>query len=433
MGTSPVVREVHGAVRAALAGRRVVLAVSGGRDSMVLLHAAATVARSSVACVATFDHGTGPAARAAVSRVARQATRLGFPVVIGHVRSGVRASEAAWREERHRFLGDVAGALSADVATAHSRDDQLETVLMRVLRDTGPRGLAALHAPRHGYLRPLLDLPRASITEYARVEHVRFANDPANESPRFLRNRVRHDLLPALRAADPTIEPALLELARRATGWRRGVDALAARLVRTTSADGIAVDAPTLTVLPAGSLAILWPALVASLGVAMDWRGTERAARFTITARPGARMPLSGGWEIVRSHDEFVMQRAGKHQPLPPSVLTPGTHVDGWRFLATRRPGPVSNPWVARLPEHPSLTVRSWQPGDRMRLDGGLRKVKRFLTDARISGTRRGQWPVVLAGDEIVWIPGVRRGDAAALPVRPGRPGVWYRCELDDR
>ena len=433
MGSSPVVREVHRAVRAALAGRRVVLAVSGGRDSMVLLHAAAVVARRSVACVATFDHGTGPAARAAVALVAGEASRLGFPLVIGHARSGVRTSEAAWRDERHRFLRDVTATLSAEVATAHSRDDQLETVLMRVMRDTGPRGLAALYAQRDAYVRPLLDVARASIAEYARTLELRFANDPANASPRFLRNRVRSDFLPALRAADATLEPALLDLARRAARWRTRVDALAEPMTRATSVNGTSVDAKMLAALPPESLAIVWPALVARVGVAMDRRGTERAARFTMTARPGRRMPLSGGWEITRSHDEFVVRRADAHQPLSPGLLTAGSRVDGWRFVATRSPGQVSNPWVARLPENTSLTVRSWQPGDRMRLDGGFRKVKRFLTDARISGTRRGQWPVVLVGDEIVWIPGVRRGDAAAHPARPGRPGVWYRCELDDR
>jgi tRNA(Ile)-lysidine synthetase-like protein len=125
-------------------------------------------------------------------------------------------------------------------------------------------------------------------------------------------------------------------------------------------------------------------------------------------------------------------------------------HWDGWRFHEARDlnaldlsrdanaldPSRDANasldPWIAQLPANAPLTVRRWQPGDRMRFGAdGMRKVKRFLSDARVSGVRRGQWPVVLAGDEIVWIPGVRRSDAAA--VRPGRPGVLYRCELDDR
>lgn len=430
--SSPAAREVERAVRVTLSGQRVVLAISGGRDSMTLLHVAARVARRTVACVATLDHGTGAAARRAAAHVAREAATLGFPVVIGHARPGVQSSEAAWRAERHAFLWDVALRMDAVIATAHTRDDQVETILMRVLRDTGARGLAALYAPRPGYLRPLLGTSRAAVADYARAGGVGFVEDPANASIRFLRNRVRRDLLPALRAAQPGIEDALLELGRDAARWRARVDEMAGRIARSEG-DGIVASAAALASLDRDALALLWPAIAARAGIAMDWRGTERAAEFTTIARPGSRMPLSGGWEITRTHDDFELRSSGAGTPLPMRQLRPETRFEGWRFVATRVPREVSNHWVARLPANASLRVRSWHPGDRMRFGGGFRRVKRFLSDARISGTRRGQWPVVLAGDEIVWIPGVRRSDAAAPSARPGWPGVWYRCELDDR
>jgi tRNA(Ile)-lysidine synthase len=400
---------------------------------MVLLHAAARVARRAVVCVATFDHGTGPAARRAVGRVASVAGRLRLPVVIGHAPVGAQASEAVWRDQRHRFLREVAERVDAEIATAHTRDDQVETVLMRILRDTGPRGLAALYAPRTGFVRPLMDLSRDTVAAYASAARLSVVDDPANASMRFLRNRVRCDLLPALATADPGFESALLDIARRAAAWRVRVDAIAAQVSHPDGSGGMLVDAAALAALDRDALAILWPAIAARAGVAMDWRGTERAAEFTSSARLGSRIPLSGGWEIARARDEFELRPVASVRPVSVRALRPGTQVDGWRFVATRGPGPVSNLWVAQLPRDSALFVRSWHPGDRMRFDGGLRKVKRFLTDARISGTRRNQWPVVLAGDEIVWIPGVRRGDTAALPVRPGRPGVWYRCEFDDR
>src|SRR4051812_15078723 len=93
-----VARNVERAVRASIRGRRVVLAVSGGRDSMALLHAAARAAHPSVVCVATFDHGTGTFARRAAALVTRQAAALGFPVVSGHASADVRDGEAGWRE-----------------------------------------------------------------------------------------------------------------------------------------------------------------------------------------------------------------------------------------------------------------------------------------------------------------------------------------------
>jgi len=143
-------------------------------------------------------------------------------------------------------------------------------------------------------------------------------------------------------------------------------------------------------------------------------------------------MQLSGGWEIARIHDRFELVRASARAAISAVPLrAAGARFDAWRFVATRSASRVSNAWVAQLPTDSTLTIRSWHPGDRMRLGPeGFRRVKRFLSDARISGARRARWPVVLAGDDIVWIPGVRRSDAAT--VRPGRPGLLYRCELDD-
>lgn len=392
---------------------------------MVLLHAAARVAPRSVAMVATFDHGTGTAAVAAAALVAREAAARRLPVVIGHT-SRVGESEAEWREERHAFLRDVAHRTGAAIATAHTRDDQVETVLMRVLRDAGARGLAALHASGE-VLRPLLPFSRADITAYATERHVSWQDDPTNDSPRFLRNRVRRDLLPALVNADPTLPGALLRLSRGSAAWRRRVDAWAERATALSDRH-VSVPLTALASRTEAELAILWPAVAARLGLAMDWRGTARAVAFTREGRVGGRMPLAGGWEIVRGRDSFELGRAVRPPDRQP--LRPGTEWLGWRF--TVEANVASDDWVALLPEHAPLTVRRWLPGDRMRLAPGVsRRVKRFLSDARISGARRGVWPVVLAGDEIVWIPGVRRSDAAA--VRPGRPGVLYRCVLDHR
>jgi tRNA(Ile)-lysidine synthase len=407
---------------------------------MALLHAFARVAPKQVAAVATFDHGTGPAATRATDLVASVATRLGFQVVRGGGRDaspGKRASEAEWREDRMRFLADVAarawGKQGGVIVTAHTRDDQVETVFMRVLRDSGARGLAALYATSE-IVRPLLDCSRAEVAAYVRGVGAEWIEDPTNASMRFLRNRVRHDLLPALARAVPGLEEHLLALARRAAAWRVRVDWLVDKLAHVGS-DGrnvvVAVDA--LASHSPAQLAVLWPAIAARVGLAMDWRGTERAAAFANDGQVGARIQLSRGWEIVRSRHQFELRQA--HRPAFPDherVLVPGVRWGGWRFTATRDAHVMSDEWVAQLPENAAHRVRAWQPGDRMRLgSSAMRKVKRFLSDAHVSGARRGGWPVVLAGDEIVWIPGVRRSDAAV--VRPGTPGVVYRCELEGR
>ena len=357
--------------------------------------------------------------------------RLGFPAVMG--RAPTRgASEAEWRDVRRQFLADVAARTASAIATAHTRDDQVETVLMRVLRDSGARGLAGLYASRE-IVRPLLECSRGDVAEYASEIGAVWLDDPTNDSMRFLRNRVRRDLLPALAGASASLETQLLDAARDAAQWREKLDRHVSKIADVAaSGRSASIAVAALAAYSQAELGIVWPAIAARVGLAMDWRGTERAAAFTNESRASARIPLSGGWEISRTRDRFELTRVATTPAQPASPLTPGIRWDGFKFVSTRSAEAVSNAWVAQLPANVPLTVRRWQPGDRMEFGGGgARKVKRFLSDARVSGTKRGQWPVVLAGDKIIWIPGVRRSEAAS--VRPGRPGLLYRCELEDR
>jgi tRNA(Ile)-lysidine synthase len=174
----------------------------------------------------------------------------------------------------------------------------------------------------------------------------------------------------------------------------------------------------------------------------------------------GAQIQLAGGWTVVRARDVFQLRAPSSLVTgMPDEATSPrargeadGTTNDAvllsnegttqWR---AREGGPVgqwlfrcattgigSNAWSAWLPDDQPLSVRAWRPGDVMswRMGSTPRKVKRFLSDAGITGHERAGWPVVLAGDQIVWIPGVRRGYAA--PARSGRPGLAFVCEFLD-
>ena len=226
-----VVSRILSEVRRGLRGDRVVLAVSGGIDSMVLLDAAAEVARDRVS-VATFDHGTGPEATRAAHCVALRARTLGLPC--DRAVAARRAnSEAELRSLRWTFLNDVAQTRGR-VATAHTANDQIETVLMRTLRGAGARGLAGLAAPSK-VLRPLLAVRREEIVAYARDRGVEWIEDASNASMRFFRNRVRHELLPALRTVSPSIDDYLLDVGGRAARWRRDVDRFSKPQTRGTN------------------------------------------------------------------------------------------------------------------------------------------------------------------------------------------------------
>jgi tRNA(Ile)-lysidine synthase len=441
--SSTLVDSILRAVGASLAPYdRVVLAVSGGLDSMALLDAAAAVCERSRLIVATYDHGTGAAAEAACALVRRAAADRGIECVVGRAAPGsIRRSEAAWRDARWSFLRAVARAHGARVATAHTADDQIETVLMRELRGAGPRGMAGLLAPSD-VLRPLLGLRRAALVEFATARGVEWVEDPTNASRRFLRNRLRHDVLPALRRVNPRIDEELSRLAERAAEWRRETDAVANIVSKVDrAARAVEVGVAAIRDLDAEQLAVVWPAVAARIGVALDHRGIRRVSSFSRDARVGARIQLSGGWEVVRSRHALRLQTsAGDARTAIEAVLDPATATTwaGWTFWVGARPGSVSSAaagqsgWDARLPVDRPLRVRKWRPGDRLisgsGAPGGGRKVKRLLNDAGVTGHDRSGWPVVLSGDRIVWIPGVRRSDAATAQSEAGRPILAFSC-----
>ncbi len=304
-----------------------VLAISGGLDSMVLLSAAAKLppqARRNIA-VATFDHGTGTAAGKAAALVARQAFRLGFLCVSGRA-SSVGRREEEWRRARWAFLDQVAAARGARVVTAHTLDDQIETVFMRILRDAGPRGLAGLYAESR-IIRPFLNIYRTTLTAYADKNRVPFVQDPSNFDRKHLRNRVRLDILPSIVKHNPDFPSELLSLAREAADWRRNLDDILPSIDAAQERDGaLRVSRSSLAGYDAQSLRVLWPALAARARVVMDRRGTHRAAEFTIRGATGGAIQLSGGVEIVMRRDYMLLRRApaarGQTRSAQPEILT---------------------------------------------------------------------------------------------------------------
>jgi tRNA(Ile)-lysidine synthase len=367
------------------------------------------------------------------------------PVVVGRA-VGLPATEAAWREARWRFLRAAAAELGATrIATGHTRDDQVETVAIRVLRGAGARGLAGLAAPSDEIVRPLLGVGRGTIAAYVAARGLPAVEDPSNRSPRWLRNRLRHELLPALERASPPpgLAEALLEVGEAAAAWRADVDAFVARHLPVEAAEGggVRVALASLRGYDAESLAVLWPAIAARGGVRLDRRGTRRVVQFTIRraaeAAAGASIQLAGGAEVVARRGELVLRPAigvglpgaGDFAWAASELALDGVEVrlGHWIFRPTAGVGDGERDWTTALPAGAAATVRAWRPGDRMQGLGWARRVKRFLADARIPGPDRTGWPVVLVDGEIVWIPGVRRSDAAT--VRPGEPGICYICE----
>jgi tRNA(Ile)-lysidine synthase len=409
---------------------RLVLAVSGGLDSMVLLDAAARVNRGRIAAVATFDHRTGAYSAEATALVRRTALELGLRVIAGRA-SGEQRGEAGWREARWRFLRAAAARALGEVVTAHTRDDQLETVCMRVLRGAGARGLAGL-AAESTVRRPFLHVDRHDLAAYARRRLVPYLDDPTNTSRAYLRNRVRHDLLPAIARVDRRFGTTMLALAEAAARLRREVDGLASSFICSEAEDSVTATLADLQRMGEASIALLVPAIAARAGIILDRRGTTRLSAFILKGATTGRVQLSGGAEAVVNRGSLIIRRLRPtgvpidEQPLDVPCVT-----GMWRFRQVEMVD-EADAWSATFRQGSRLTVRRWRPGDRMRAAGAgsARRVKRFLSDAGIAGADRLDWPVVLADGEIVWIPGVRRSDAATD--RSGRPVLRYLCERND-
>ncbi len=421
---------------------RLVLAVSGGSDSMVLLHAMARWMPERVSTVATFDHATGQYARDAASLVAAEARKLRVPVIRERAITPGR-SELEWREARWAFLHRVAGAYKARVATAHSADDQLETIVQRLLRGTGVRGLAALLAPGP-VVRPWLRLTRAQLDAYRVAHNVAFLPDPANVDRRHQRVRVRHDLLPALALVDPHFGRDMHALAERAAQWRKDAVQLVETLPWREQRSGVwQLDRRAVSRWNEAQLGVVWPTMMAKVGVRLTAEGTRALVRFTIGDSEAGELRLHDGSTVVRrghvlevrSPSVAKQEQAARVAPARECRVGETFEWPGWRFqpldCAASSGGP-DGPDYAGFPVGGTLGVRRWEDGDRIRTSGAPagRRISRYLAEGGVPRLDRRGWPVVTLDDEVVWVPGVCRGLAA--PHRSGRSDlIWYRSERE--
>jgi tRNA(Ile)-lysidine synthase len=290
-------------------GHRVLLAVSGGADSIALLDAVARCAPERIAAVATFDHRSGTHSGAAVDLVVRSARARSLPVITGAATTPMPdASEAGWRAVRWQFLRRVAREQNTQyVATGHSRDDQVETVCMRLLRGAGARGLAGLDID-NDVVRPLLACSRSLLRGYVAELALPTVDDPSNVDRRTLRARVRHDILPAIEASQPGFQEWLLALGARSATWRRQVETWAATLhIEQVDDASLLVPVGLVQSVDSEGLGVLWPAILARIRLVADRRGTERLTRFTSTGEPGRIIQLAGGGSVRRLRDAFLI------------------------------------------------------------------------------------------------------------------------------
>jgi tRNA(Ile)-lysidine synthase len=398
-------------------GDRVVVAVSGGPDSMALLHALWELrARLGLTLeVAAIDHGMRAEARREIDLVRERAGALGLRCFVLEVdvaaerrgRRGLSLQDAA-RQVRLRALTALAGERGAHrVALGHQADDQAETVLYRIVRGTGLAGLAGIPYRRDLFVRPLLDVTRTQILRYLGRRSIPYVQDPSNADARFARSRIRHGLLPALAQENPRVAESLRALAAAARGRAVGrVDPAAVSSLSRRAAVTVA-------------------------------RLASRGGTASIDVAGGRRVEISYGSVRVEAR---TAARSGRQTSPPTSAVVsidgPGTYRwpaagavevrarDGGGAPARPHPGAAVEFDADQLAW--PLIMRARRAGDRMRPRGGRgsRKLSDLMIDAKIARPMRGALPVVTSADDVVlFVPGLR-------PAEAGRPSATTRRRI---
>ena len=408
-----------------LAPGRALVAVSGGPDSVALLdllHATLDAHQLDL-IVAHFDHGIHPASARIAAGVGALADAYRLEFEQGRGELGQGTSETAAREARYAWLEAARRRTGAGILlTAHHADDQVETVLMRALRGSGPAGLAGMAAKRGTLVRPLLPFRRQALLRYVRARGLPVWNDPANQDPRHLRAWLRGDVMPGLRARLPAVDEALLSVARHAAreraAWNAALELLPGTDFRLER-EGFSVAARGLS----GYDSALGVTLLMTAARRVGCRlGPTRAARALQAAGRGASgtmVELGGGWTAEVAFGRLLVAHA-ETAPMPASRSVKGAagHLEWgrWRLQWRRESAPLSQERAALTAwfEPGALVVRPWVAGERIRpLQGrGGRLLVRCFQDARVPRSRRAGWPVVAGPDGLVWVPGVCRSDA---------------------
>jgi tRNA(Ile)-lysidine synthase len=454
-------------------GLRLAVGLSGGADSVALLRALAerSAELGLVLHAAHLHHGLrGEEADADLEFSRKLAADLGltFHEVRVDTESEAKANsesiEEAARRLRYTWFRNLlskspAHAVALDaVATAHTLDDQAETVLAKFLRGAWTEGLSGIHPalefPEGRILRPLLRATRAEVEAYLNELGQPWREDSTNRHLTFTRNRIRHELLPLLETWNPRLREHMAEmavLARDEEAWWRAEMAkiapqllLHGRAVRgggrasgEDAAQSLAIDVTRLAALvPAVQRRLLRHAS-AQFGAVPDFAATEALRALALSGRAGQKLELEKGLRAERTPRELRVSaglegsRGGNETVREYAVTIPGEVVApdfGIRLRVERSAAPE----ISGAVEIETACLRNWKPGDRVRLrhSASPRKVKEVLERLRVTGSSRALWPVLELGGSIVWMQGVEveppRGIRVVATATGDGPGIDF-------
>jgi tRNA(Ile)-lysidine synthase len=427
-------------------GDRVLVAVSGGPDSVCLLSILQMLAKelSLTLHIAHLNHQfRGKESADDELFVSALAQKTGIPATIEQAdvpafcsKRGL-SSQAGAREVRYWFLNKVARSIKASrIATGHTATDQAETILMRLLRGAGISALSAIPPSRGNIIRPLIDSTREEILDYLHAAGLSFVCDSSNTKPVYTRNRIRMDLLPQLKNFNPRIVETL---SHEAALFRDENEAM--QFCLDEKASDIFIQKDNKVVIKRTEFNNLLPAFrrrilkkTADLCGADSSRLSviqiERALRFMAEAQSGRTMILPSEFTIEREYDQFLVMTTKETEAFSHTIAIPGlTVVSELGIEIEILIGDATTPlreiqnyrWQAKFDYDKMsllLTIRSRRPGDIFcpaGMGGRHKKLQNYLVDEKIPRRQRDRVPLLCSGDDIVWVLGFRT-DERFLP-----------------
>jgi tRNA(Ile)-lysidine synthase len=435
-----------------------VVGVSGGPDSLALLDALVRLGLS--LRVAHFDHQLRAESAAEAAQVAQMAAQRGVPYELGQgdvaamARAERRSLEESARELRYRFLFDCARRSGAQaVAVAHTADDQVETVLMHLLRGAGLSGLKGMTPISHlpvwdahiPLARPLLGVWRCDVEAYCQAEGLNPLQDASNQSDDFFRNRLRHTLLPELERYNPQVKASLLRTANALAGDWEALEAVLDQAWAALAVDcrvgRCSVARLTLANLPLGlqRAALRRMATLVRPDLRdLDFASVARAVDFITQPTRSRRLQLPQGLRLEWEEERLALVDGAAPLPFEPSwpqlaagqaaQLAPGgvaPLAGGWRLRAEVGDPPVDphaagpeEAWLDCDALALPLQVRSARVGERFQplgMGGRSQKLSDFWINARVPHAARAAWPLVCVGERVVWVVGHRMAEWARL------------------
>jgi tRNA(Ile)-lysidine synthase len=427
-------------------GARVVAAVSGGSDSVALawiLRELSEAGALRLTAIAHLDHSLRGAESARDAAFCRDlAAELGVPFDVEAVdvaslaKANGQSIEEAGREARYAFFDRVRARTTADaVATGHTRDDQAETVLMRVFRGAGTKGLAGIPPRRGAIVRPLIDLRRVELVGWLDAHSRRWVEDSTNADRAVTRNWIRHALLPEITAR---FGDGVIDVLARGADLARADDSVLSEIARevapgiqTSVGHGIDLSVPALCVQPLAIRQRVVRGVLKRFGGGPSAAHVEAVLRMAESGQPGRLqlgqrlLELSGGGRVLSIRESRPAERTGSSWTYPLEIpgeidlpeaagrLTASpTTLEALGGMSKVKHLPQGQAVAAGL-EGP-LVVRAWKPGDAMHVLGlsGRKKVQDLFVDRKVPRERRHMVPVVAHPDgRIVWVAGHALGE----------------------